>query len=62
MTRWRTSGRRIFGSGRLTSSKAIVSFIPGEQQGAQRLGVDRVVEGVVDRSGDVVDRRSGSGA
>ena len=30
---------------------------PGEQQGAQRLGVDRVVEGVVNRSGDVVDRR-----
>ena len=29
MTRWRTSGRRIFGSGRLMSSKAIVSFIPG---------------------------------
>lgn len=29
ITRWRISGRRIFGSGRLTSSKAIVSFIPG---------------------------------
>jgi hypothetical protein len=29
MTRWRMSGRRIGGSGRLTSSKAMVSFMPG---------------------------------
>ena len=29
MIRWRRSGRRIFGSGRLTSSNAIVSFMPG---------------------------------
>ncbi len=30
---------------------------PREQLGAQRLGADRVVEGVADRPGDVVDRR-----
>ena len=39
ITRWRTSGRRIGGSGRLMSSNAIVSFMPGVQQRAQRSGV-----------------------
>ena len=29
ITRWRMSGRRIFGSGRLMSSNAIVSLMPG---------------------------------
>ena len=44
MTRWRTSGRRIFGSGRLTSSKAIVSFIPGNSRarnGSASIGLSR---------------------
>ena len=57
MTRWRTSGRRIFGSGRLTSSNAIVSFMPGNssvRSGSASIGL---LEGVADGAVDVVDRR-----
>ncbi len=44
MTRWRTSGRRIGGSGRLMSSKAIVSFMPGNSSvgsGSWSIGLSR---------------------
>ena len=46
---------RIFGSGRLMSSNAIVSFMPWEQQCRQRVLVDRVQQRVADRAVDVVE-------
>ena len=62
MTRWRMSGRRIFGSGRLTSSNAIVSFMPGNSSVGSGSMVDRVEQGVADRAVDVVDRRAAARA
>ena len=62
MTRWRLSGRRIGGSGSDTSSKAIVSFMPGVQQLGQRLGVERVQQRVADGGVGVASAaRCGSG-
>jgi hypothetical protein len=46
MIRWRRSGRRIFGSGRLTSSNAIVSFMPGNSSvgsGSMSIGFSSAV-------------------
>ena len=44
MTRWRMSGRRIGGSGSEMSSKAIVSFMPGNSRagsGSLSIGCSR---------------------
>ena len=57
MTRWRMSGRRIFGSGRLTSSNAIVSFMPGNSSAGSGSWSMRVQQRVADGAVDVVDGR-----
>ena len=55
MTRWRMSGRFIWGSGSEMSSNAIVSFMPGTEQRRKRLGVERLQQRIADRAVDVVD-------
>ena len=58
MTRWRMSGRFIGGSGSEMSSKAMVSFMPGRQQGGERLAVaERVDQGMADGGVGVLERR-----
>ena len=58
MTRWRTSGARIGGSGSEMSSKAIVRRMPGRSSCRERLGVpERVLEGVADRGVGIGERR-----
>ena len=56
MMRWRMSGRRIFGSGRLTSSKAIVSFIPGKSSSGSGSWSSGMQQRVQDRTVDVAQR------
>ena len=63
MTRWRLSGRCIGGSGREMSSKAMVSFMPGDSSSGSGPAVaERVQQGVADGVvGILRARSSGSG-
>ena len=63
MTIWRMSGRSMGGRGSEMSSKAMVSFMPGTQQGGKRVPVaDRIVSAGRMAADGSVSGSMGSGA